>query len=145
MPAPGTSYPALANNFPNADIGGTANVHDVTQITQRDMRYRTPGQRDWVAQDARGAVGDSDGTFAAYAPAASNWTFNLNTPNPARWENNLSPSGVAIYPTMPAEGPQGADLFTNPQTTTCASGPPCIQFTPTFTNVCTQFEQCVYR
>ena len=54
-----------------------------------------------------------------------------------------------MYPTMPAEGPQGADLFTNPQTTTCSSGPPCIQFTPTFTNVCTQFdnvyvgEQCV--
>ena len=30
MPAAGTSYPALAFNFPNADIGGTANVHDVT-------------------------------------------------------------------------------------------------------------------
>ena len=147
MPAAGTSYPALADNFPNADIGGTSNVYIVAQITQRDMRYRTPGQRDWISQ-ARGTVG-SDGTFAAYAPAASRWTYNLNTPNPARWEETLVPAGIAIYPTMPNEGAQGADLFTNPQTTTCSSGPPCIQFQPTFTNVCTQYadvyvgDQCI--
>ena len=66
-PAPGTSYPPLANNFPNADIGGTTDVANVALITQRDMRYRTPGQRDWISQ-ARGTVGD-DGTYASYAPA----------------------------------------------------------------------------
>lgn len=139
MPAPGTSYPALADNFPNADIGGTSNVYNVAQLTQRDMRYRTPGQRDWISQ-ARGTVG-SDGTFAAYAPAVSRWRYEPNTPNTPRWERDLVPAGIALYATMPAEGAQGADLFTNPQTTTCSSGPPCIQFTPTFTDVCTQFQQ----
>ena len=137
-PAPGTSYPALANNFPNADIGGNTDVANVAQITQRDMRYRTPGQRDWISQ-ARGTVGDG-GTYAAYAPPVSQWTWN-GTANPNRWEHPLAPTGVAIYPPIDNEGPQGADLFTNPGTLTCSSGPPCITYQPVFTDVCTQTAQ----
>jgi len=138
MPPFGTSYPLFANNFPNADIGGSGNVMDVTQLTQRDMRYRTPGQRDWISQ-ARGTVGEG-ATYASYAPPVSRWTWD-NSVTPARWQHDLAPTGVALYPPIPAEGPQGADLFTNPGTLTCTSSPPCVQYDPVFTNQCTQYAQ----
>lgn len=137
-----TSYPAVAFNFPNADIGGSADVADMNQLTQRDMRYRTPGQRDWVSQ-ARGTVGEG-ATFQTGIPAVSKWTWNTGvTPN--RWDHPLSsPAGLAIYPPIPQEGPQGADLFTNPGTPTCTASPPCVTYTPTFSNQCVA-TQPVYQ
>ena len=70
----------------------------------------------------------------------SRWTFN-STANPQRWEHPLAPTGIAIYPPIDDEGPQGADLFTNPGTATCTSGPPCIQYQDVITNVCTATAQ----
>jgi type IV pilus assembly protein PilY1 len=135
-PAATASFPKATENLPNADYGGSTNVADMTKVTQRDMRFRgvSGTDRQWVSQ-ARGAVGQGINTatsavwWVAGITATSKWTWN-STASPTRWELTLSTptAGLAVYPPIPEEGAQGADLFTNSGDPVCTVGPPCVEW-----------------
>ena len=138
--------PNRAQNFPPADIGGTGAAATAGRFTERDMRFRgfannNPNAlRNWITA-ARGTVGNSagpTGNYWAASPAADRWTWNdLNK----RYEQPIvNPAGMAIYNPLPGDGPQAADLFTNPPQV-CNAQPPCIQWDPIFTNQCVQTVQ----
>ena len=146
------TWPTRAENFPDADYGLGAATANPNRLTPRDMRFRgfigasASAPRRFVTQ-AKGTVG-SGATYAAGSLVSNRWAWNGQS---LRWEQPITnPDGMAIYPTRPKEGPQAADLFTNPPST-CSSQPPCIAYDPVFETQCVQFasvqigteEQCI--
>ena len=133
--------PTRAQNFPPADIGGNGAVATPGRFTERDMRFRgfananPNAARTWVTT-ARGTVG-SNGTYVTGAVANDKWTWHATN---LRWEQAIAnPAGTAIYPPLPSEGSQAADLFTNPPQV-CNATPPCIQWNFATTNQCVQTQ-----
>src|SRR4029450_9195449 len=62
-------------------------------------------------------------------------------PPTGRWEQPItSPAGTAIYPALPGDGPQAADIFTNPPQV-CNATPPCIQWNTAQQQTCVQTQQ----
>ena len=129
-------------NFPNADIGGTAAVANMARTTERDMRFRgfangnPTSPRNWVTT-ARGSVG-GNGTYATGAIANDKWAWHATN---LRWEQPIvGPAGTAIYPSLPGDGPQAADLFTNPPQV-CTATPPCLQWNTVDQQQCVQTQQ----
>lgn len=140
--APQGTRPNRSQSYPNADIGGTGGTATAGRFTERDMRFRgfvngsPTAARHWIST-SRGTVG-SNGTYATGAVANDKWPFPA--PN-NRWEVPITnPAGIAIFNPLPGEGPQAADLFTNPPQV-CNTTPPCIQWDPIFTNQCTSWQQ----
>ncbi len=134
--------PTRAQNFPDADIAGTGAVATVGRFTERDMRFRgfTNGgpnaPRRWITT-SRGSVG-GNGTYATGSVANDQWAWNATN---VRWEQPIAnPAGTAIYNPLAGDGPQAADIFTNPPVV-CTSQPPCIQWNYTTTNQCVQTQQ----
>src|SRR4030095_4666285 len=105
--------PTRDKNFPDADIGGAGAVATAGRFTERDMRFRgfannnAHAARTWVTT-SRGSVG-GNGTYATGSPAADHWPWA--PPPTGRWEQPItSPAGTAIYPALPGDGPQAADI-----------------------------------
>src|SRR4029453_94467 len=93
--------------------------------------------RTWVTT-SRGSVG-GNGTYATGSPAADHWPWA--PPPTGRWEQPItSPAGTAIYPALPGDGPQAADIFTNPPQV-CNATPPCIQWNTAQQQTCVQTQQ----
>ncbi len=134
--------PTRDENFPPADIGGTGAVATPGRFTERDMRFRgfannnPTAARNWITA-SRGSVG-SNGTFATGAIAADKWAWNATN---LRWEQPIAnPVGTAIYAPYPSDGPQAADLFTNPPQV-CNATPPCLQWNYVDQQQCVQTQQ----
>lgn len=133
--------PTRAQNFPPADIGGIGTTANANRLTERDMRFRgfTNGTanspRSWVTT-SRGTVG-GNGTYASGSPAADRWPWAGGA---KRWEQPLTPNGTAIYMPFPNDGPQAADLFTNPPAV-CNAQPPCLVWNTKDEQVCESFAQ----
>ena len=86
---------------------------------------------------ARGSVG-GNGTFATGAVANDKWAWNATN---LRWEQPIvGPAGHAIYPPLPGDGPQAADIFTNPPEV-CNVTPPCLQWNTVDQQQCVQTQQ----
>ena len=137
--APQGTRPTRDQNFPDADIGGTAAAADMTRTTERDMRFRgfvngsPTSARKWVTT-SRGSVG-GNGTYATGAIANDKWAWNATN---LRWEQPIvGPAGTAIYPPLKGDGPQAADIFTNPPQV-CNVDPalPCSGTTSTSSSAC---------
>ena len=135
--------PTRAQNFPDADIGDAGAVANIARMTERDMRFRDfvnggpNSPRKWVTT-SRGSVGGSSGTYATGAAANDKWAWNATN---VRWEQPIAnPAGTAIYNPLPGDGPQAADIFTNPPQV-CSDQPPCVQWNYTTTNQCVQTQQ----
>jgi type IV pilus assembly protein PilY1 len=135
--------PNRSQNFPPADIGGTGGVADPNRLTERDMRFRgfangnPNAARNWITT-ARGSVGGPSLTYATGSLVSNRWTFSAQN---LRWEQPIAnPAGTAIYNPLPGDGPQAADIFTNPPLV-CNAQPPCIQWDPIFGNQCVQTQQ----
>ena len=133
--------PTRAQNYPPADIGGTGAVANAARMTERDMRFRgfananPNAARNWITT-SRGSVG-GNGTYATGAIANDKWAWNAAN---LRWEQPIAnPAGTAIYPPLPGDGPQAADIFTNPPQV-CTATPPCLQWNYTNTNQCVQSQ-----
>jgi len=133
--------PTRAQNYPPADIGGTGTTANTARMTERDMRFRgfananPNAARNWIST-SRGSVG-GNGTYATGAIANDKWAWNGTN---LRWEQPIAnPAGTAIYPPLPGDGPQAADLFTNPPQV-CTATPPCLQWNYTNTNQCVQTQ-----
>lgn len=133
--------PTRAQSYPPADIGGTGAVATAGRFTERDMRFRgfadaTPSSaRNWITS-ARGTVGGSN-TFYAPSPAGDRWAWHVAN---KRWEQPIAgPAGTAIYNPLPGDGPQAADLFTNPPAI-CTASPPCIEWNTKEENQCKSWK-----
>jgi len=135
------SRPNRAQNFPPADIGGVGAVAVAGRFTERDMRFRgfasaAPAAARLWTTTSRGTVG-SNGTYFASSPAADRWAWHATN---LRWEQPIAgPAGTAIYNPLPGDGPQAADLFTNPPAV-CTGSPPCIEWNTKDENQCTTTE-----
>jgi len=134
--------PTRAQNFPPADIGGTGMAVNPARLTERDMRFRgfasasPTALRNW-ATASRGTVG-SNGSYATGSLVADRWAWH--GPN-KRWEQPLTgPAGTAIYAPFPNDGPQAADLFTNPPAV-CSAPRPCLEWNTQDKEVCESFKQ----
>ena len=91
--------------------------------------------RRWITT-SRGSVG-GNGTYATGSVANDQWAWNATN---VRWEQPIAnPAGTAIYNPLPGDGPQAADIFTNPPVV-CTSQPPCIQWNMTTQNQCVQTQ-----
>ena len=135
------TLPTRAQNFPDADIGGTGSAATAGRFTERDMRFRgfvnggATAARKWVTT-SRGSVG-GNGTYWG-ANLNDRWAWNATN---LRWEQTIAnPAGTAIYSPLPGDGPQAADIFTNPPQV-CNATPPCTQWNPIFGSQCVQFQQ----
>ena len=134
--------PNRSQNFPDADLGGTASVANMARTTERDMRFRgfanggPTAPRNWPTT-ARGSVG-GNGTYDTGAVANDKWAWNATN---LRWEEPIvGPAGTAIYPPLRGDGPQAADLFTNPPQV-CNVTPPCLQWNYVDQQQCVQTQQ----
>jgi type IV pilus assembly protein PilY1 len=134
--------PRRDQNFPPADIGGTGAAATVGRFTERDMRHvgfangNSNAIRKWITE-SRGTVG-SNGTYWATSPAADRWVWNAVN---KRWEQPVAdPKGTAIYPPLPGDSVQAADLFTNPPVT-CNAQPPCTVWEDILGDVCTEWDK----
>ena len=138
--------PNRSENFPDADIGGTGAAAVMTRTTERDMRFRgfanggPNAPRNWPTT-SRGSVG-GNGTFATGAVANDKWAWNATN---LRWEQPIvGPAGHVIYPPLPGDGPQAADIFTNPPQV-CNVTPPCLQWNTVDQQQCVQTQQSTDR
>ncbi|HQR77211.1 MAG TPA: PilC/PilY family type IV pilus protein, partial [Burkholderiaceae bacterium] len=141
LPAAQGTRPRRDENFPPADIGGTGVTATAGRFTERDMRHvgfangNSNAIRKWITQ-ARGSVGGV-GSWFATSPASDRWGWSAAT---GRWEQPVAdPKGTAIYPPLPGDGVQAADLFTNPPAV-CKELAPCIETVDQVTQKCVQYE-----
>lgn len=134
--------PDRSKNFPPADIGGTGAIATPGRFTEREMRFRgfatasPTSPRNWVTT-SRGSVGGSNTYFAA-SPLSDRWAWS--TAN-LRWEQPIAgPAGTAIYNPLPGDGPQAADLFTNPPLV-CTVSRPCLTWNTKEVDNCKSFKK----